>query len=275
MPPFAVWRDTLLAVLLVSAVPVLTVAALAWNATRLRRLVAPLVSVAAGALAGAALFQLVPEGYRAAAVGGWSPLAVPGLVLGGVVTFALLEWVLHGAHGHHDPASPAHGPGTPTEAAHPDAPARSVGPRALATLTVVGDGLHNLIDGALLATTFLASPAVGAFATLAVALHEVPRELGSFGVLVHGGMTPRRALLLNTGTALLAGAGAVGTLALGPAAARAAHALLPFAAGNFLYVAGRLLLPLLAAVEPAGVRRRRVGLVALGIAVTAGPALLH
>ncbi len=93
MPPAAVWRDTLVAVLLVSAVPVLTVAALAWDADRVRRLVPPLVCVAAGALAGAALFQLVPEGYRAAAAHGWPPLAVPALVAAGAAVFAALEWV--------------------------------------------------------------------------------------------------------------------------------------------------------------------------------------
>jgi hypothetical protein len=111
---------------------------------------------------------------------------------------------------------------------------------------------------------------VGVFATLAVALHEVPRELGSFGVLVHGGLSPRRALAVNTGTALLAGVGAAGTLALGAAATRAAHALLPFAAGSFLYVSGALLLPLLASGAPSGARRRRGALAALGVAVTAG-----
>jgi predicted membrane protein len=70
VPPFAVWRATLLAVLVVSAVPVLTVAALAWDADRVRRLVPPLVCLAVGALAGAALFQLVPRDTAAPPSGG-------------------------------------------------------------------------------------------------------------------------------------------------------------------------------------------------------------
>ncbi len=276
MPPFAVWRDTLLAVLFVSAVPVLTVAALAWDAERVRRLVPPLVCVAAGALAGAALFQLVPEGYEAAAAGGWPRPAVPALVIAGLATFAALEWALHGAHGHHDPARAACAHGVGHGAGHGAGPAPGRGrPAALATLTVVGDAIHNLVDGALIAGTFLADPAVGAFTALAVALHEVPRELASFGVLVHGGVSPRRALALNTGTALVAGAGAAATLAVGPEASRAAHALLPFAAGNFLYVACALLLPVLRPGGPAGAWRRRAALVALGGAATAAPAFLH
>jgi zinc and cadmium transporter len=270
VPPIAVWRETLLAVLVVSAVPVLTVAALAWDAGRVRRLVPPLVCVAAGALVGAALFQLVPEGYRAAAARGWPRALVPALVVGGLAAFAALEWALHGAHGHHA-AHGAHGP----HGGHVGhgATGSERGP-ALAVLTVLGDALHNLVDGALIAATFLANPAVGAYATLAVALHEIPRELGSFGVLVHGGMSTRRALALNTGTALLAGAGAAATLAFGATAARLADVLVPFAAGNFLYVAIALLVPL---VRPgaAGVRWRRGALVGLGLVVTAGPALLR
>jgi zinc and cadmium transporter len=283
VPPFAVWRATLLAVLVVSAVPVLTVAALAWDADRVRRLVPPLVCLAVGALAGAALFQLVPEGYRGAAERGWAPAVVPGMVILGLATFAALEWALHGSHGHHDGAGAGHGLHGPVAAvAHAGvaahAGAAAARPRraaALAGLTIVGDALHNVIDGSLIAATFLVDPRVGVFATLAVALHEVPRELGTFGVLVHGGMSPRRALAFNTGTALLAAAGAAATLALGPAAARAAHALLPFAAGNFLYVAVSLLVPLLRPGGPAGARRRRLLVVGVGIVGTAGPALLR
>jgi zinc and cadmium transporter len=271
VPPFAVWRDTLVAVLVVSAVPVLTVAAVAWDAERVRRVAVPLVCVAAGALAGAALFQFVPAAYAAAASGGWAPAAVPALVATGVAAFALLEWALHSAHGHHDPARAAC---AHAHAAVPAAPGRAARPTAIAVLTVLGDALHNLIDGALIAATFLATPAAGVAATLAVALHEVPRELGSFGALVHGGVSPRRALALNTATALLAGAGAVATLALGPSAARAARALLPFAAGSFLYVAGSLLRPLLGPGAPAGAWGR-AGLVALGAAAAGGAALLH
>ncbi len=283
MPPFSVWRDTLAAVLLVSAAPVITVAALAWDAARVRRLAPPLVSVAAGALAGAALFQLVPEGYAAAAAGGWGRSTVPALVLAGFATFAALAWALHGAdpHGADPHGADPHGAdphGADPHGADPHgAPGdrRPARPRQLAALALLGDALHNLVDGALIAATFVADPTSGVLATVAVALHEVPRELGSFGVLVHGGVSPRRALALVGGTALLAGAGATATLALGPAAARAAHAVLPFAAGNFLYVAGALLLPALRPGAPAGARRRRAALAALGGAVTAAPALLH
>jgi zinc and cadmium transporter len=270
VPPAVVWRDTLVAVLIVSAVPLLAVAALSRDAARVRRLVPPLVCVAAGALAGAALFQLVPEGYEAADVAGWSPLVVPGLVVGGLATFAALEWALHGVHGHHEPGHGAHAHTAHT--LHGRGAGRT---RALAALTIVGDALHNLIDGALIAASFLTAPAVGAFATLAVALHEVPRELGSFGVLVHGGMSARRALAYNTGTALVAGVGAAATLTFGADAARLAHALLPFAAGNFLYVAVALLLPILGSHGAPGARRGRLALVGLGLAATAGAALAH
>lgn len=264
MPTATVWRDTLLAVLAVSALPLLGVGALAWHEQAARRAVPGLVSVGVGALLGAACFQLIPESLAGAADAA-ARRAVPVSVLAGYGVFFLLEWLLHGAHGHHDPRRAAH--------AH-DAPAGTRG-RALVALNLAGDGLHNLLDGMLIAATFLTDPAVGVLTTLAVSLHEVPRELGSFGVFVHGGATVRRALAYNAVTALLAGAGAALTLAAGAHTAGLARALLPFAAGNFLYVAGALVGPLLRRPGSPRALAVRVGLLGLGLAATGLPALLH
>lgn len=273
MPTATVWRDTFLAVLFVSAIPLAGMALLAWNARAVRRAVPLLVCFAVGALLGAAFFQLIPEAYETAR----APRAVPATVLVGYATFFGLEWLLHGTHGHHDPARAphahaahaVHAPHAP-HAPGVHAPARR---RALVTLTLAGDALHNLLDGMLIAATFLTDPAVGVLTTAAVSLHEVPRELGTFGVFVHGGVSARRALAYNVGTALVAGLGAAATLAVGARAAGLAHALLPFAAGNFLYIAASLLVPLL---RRPGTRRAlavRAGLVALGLAATGAPAL--
>ncbi len=256
--PTAVWRDTLLAVLVVSVLPLAGMAVLAANERAVRRAGTSLVCFAVGALLGAALFHLIPEAYERAP----APRAVPAAVLAGTATFFALDRLLHGRHGDHAPR-----PAAP----RPPAPRR----RALVALTVLGDGLHNLLDGMLIAATFLTDPAVGVLTTVAVSLHEVPRELGTFGVLVHGGVSPRRALAYNGWTALLAFAGAAAVLAAGPHAAALARALLPFAAGNFLYIAASLLVPLL---RPAGSRRLlavRGALVALGLAATGAPALFH
>ncbi len=261
MPLPVPWRDTLVAVFLVSAVPVFTVAALAWDAARVRRAGPHLACVAAGALAGAALFQLVPEALAAAA----SRARVAALVAAGFATFAALERLLHGPRGH-----AAHAGAAPAGAALAGAAHARRAP--LAALTLAGDALHNLLDGALLAATFLADPAVGALAAGAVALHEVPRELGSFGALVHAGVPVPRAVAYSAAMVVPALGGAAATLALGEAAAAFAQAALPFAAGTFLYIAGALLAPM---ARRGAVPARRLGLVALGLAATAVPALLH
>jgi zinc and cadmium transporter len=269
VPTAAVWRDTLLAVLVVSAVPLAAMAVLARDERAVRRAGSQLVCFAVGALLGAAFFQLIPEAYGAYE-GALGARAVPATVLLGYGTFFVLEWLLHGAHGHHDArrAPHAHGATGPRG----DVPRRR---HAVVTLNLLGDGLHNLLDGMLIAASFLTHPGVGVLTTVAVSLHEVPRELGSFGVFVHGGVSPRRAVLYNVGTALLSVAGAAGVLAAGPHAASLARALLPFAAGNFLYIAASLLVPLL---RRAGSRRllaMRAALVALGLAATGAPALFR
>jgi zinc and cadmium transporter len=248
VPTAAVWRDTLLAVLFVSAIPLAATAVLAADERAARRAGTQLVCFAAGALLGAAFFHLIPEAYESAR----APRAVPAAVLLGYATFFALEWLLHGA--------PATGAGRR---------------RALVSLNLIGDGLHNLLDGMLIAATFLADPAVGVLTTVAVSLHEVPRELGSFGVFVHGGVSPRRAVLYNAWTALVAALGAVGVLAAGPHAAALARALLPFAAGNFLYIAASLLVPLLRRPASRRLLALRGALVALGLAATGAPALFR
>jgi zinc and cadmium transporter len=127
----------------------------------------------------------------------------------------------------------------------------------------------------LIAATFLTDPAVGVLTTVAVSLHEVPRELGSFGVFVHGGVPVGRAVRYNVVTALLSAAGAAGVLAAGPHAAGLARALLPFAAGNFLYIAASLLVPLLRRPGSRRLLAVRGALVALGLAATGVPAFFR
>jgi zinc and cadmium transporter len=137
----------------------------------------------------------------------------------------------------------------------------------MAWMNLMGDLLHNVIDGMLVAGAWMVDPGLGIAVTLAVALHEIPQEFGDFGVLIHAGLSPRRALGLNFLCALgaLAGAGAV--LLVGPSL-HVEHALVPLAAGGFLYVACADLVPEL---------RRRVkgtGLWITLLALAAGLALV-
>jgi zinc and cadmium transporter len=140
--------------------------------------------------------------------------------------------------------------------------------RALVPLTIASDALHNLIDGVLIASAFLARPSLGVVTGVAIALHELPRELGTFAVCVRGGMTPRRAILFNVGTGLLAVAGALGALLVGARAGSAGTMLMPFAAGNFLYLAAAILWSERDALRPP-LAMRAAGFVGVGVLVTA------
>lgn len=179
------------------------------------RLVTPLVAFAAGALLGGAFLHLQP----AAQVAGLQPAAVGAWTVAGFLLFLVLELTLHRHHHHR----------------------REGGPRPLAYLILLGDGLHNFLGGLAIGATFLVDVRVGWAAWIAAAAHEVPQELGDFGVLIHGGMSRRRALAFNLASGLTFLVGALAAWAL-PGGWNVAW-LIPFAAGNFIYIAAVDLIP--------------------------------
>lgn len=183
----------------------------------LERIVKPLVAFAAGALLGGAFFHMIPA---AAAVPGADLPTVFLWVSIGFVLFFALEQFLHWHHCHRESASC---------------------PKPLGVLILLGDGLHNFIGGLGVAGVFLVDVRLGIAAWLSAAAHEVPQELGDFGVLVHSGWSRRRALVYNlcSGLAFLAGS----LVAFGAARSLDVGFLVPFAAGNFVYIAASDLVP--------------------------------
>jgi len=215
-----VWAEALLSVGLVSAVPLLGLAAAARREESVARAVPYLVAFAAGALVGGATLHLVPEAGERLSFGP----ALGGYFLAGFLGMFLLErafWF----HRH----GPAAGPG----------PRR----RALVALVILADGIHNFVDGMVVAASFAATTELGVATTAAVVAHELPQEIGDFGILVHGGLGPRRAVLVNFLSGLTAFAGAVLALLITERVEIFAAVLLPIAAGSFLYIAGSDLLP--------------------------------
>jgi zinc and cadmium transporter len=186
---------------------------------RLEDVLLLLVALAAGALIGGAFLHLLPRAIAEAGTTDTVPLFL--WLLAGFCTFYVLEAFI-GWH-HHHAATHEHEPVT--------------------YLVLLSDALHNFIDGLVIAGSFLVSVPVGLVTTLAIALHEVPQEIGDYGVLVHGGFDRRRALVLNylTQVTVVLG-GAVGIATAGLIDGLPA-ALLPFAAGNFLYIASSDLVP--------------------------------
>ena len=181
----------------------------------LRRLLMPMVSLAAGTLLGGALFHMLPEGLVHL-----DPLHGGIWIAAGFTSFLALEQFLHWHHSHTDAAD---------------------GVEPVTVLILLGDGLHNFIGGLGIASTFLLDPTAGMVAWLAGAAHEVPQELGDFGVLVHSGWSRRRALAWNLLSALTFPLGAV--LAYGLSRSFDVAGLVLFGAGNFLYIAASDLVP--------------------------------
>jgi zinc and cadmium transporter len=214
-----VWVASLGAVALVSLLSLVGVATLVLRPGTLARGLRLLISFAAGALLGDAFLHLLPE--IAESESGLDPFA-SFAILAGVVGFFILEKVLHWHHAHVPPE----------EVLHP-----------VAVTNLVGDALHNFIDGAIVAGSFVVSFELGLATAIAVALHEIPQELGDFGILVHAGLGTRRALVLNLLSALTAILGAVITLALSSATDGVERILVPITAGGFVYIASTDLLP--------------------------------
>lgn len=207
---------SILAVLGVSLVSLAGVGVLSFNQTALSRALFILISLAAGALLGDAFIHLIPEAFESI-----SPLTASLLILTGILSFFVLEKFLHWHHSHgEEEFSPDH------TRIHP-----------LGGLVLVSDGVHNFIDGLAIGIAFLVSPEVGIATTIAIAVHEIPQEIGDFGLLVHAGLSRTKALTLNFLSALVAFLG----LAVAFLLAQTAEGLIPvitaFTAGNFIYIA--------------------------------------
>lgn len=213
---------SVVAVSLVSLIGLLT---LSRDERRVRRLAELFVCFAVGALLGDAFIHLLPETF--AGVGsGEPPLRESLLVLGGMMVFFVVEKLLRHTHVLH-----AH---EGDRERHPE----------IAAINVLGDAIHNFIDGVLIGTSYLVSLTVGVSTSAAVLLHEIPQELGDFGILVHSGLGVRRAVLLNLGSASVAIVGTAAALLAGAAARETVTAnLLPVTAGGFVYLAAADLIP--------------------------------
>ena len=182
-----------------------------------QKILLPLVALSAGTLIGGAFLHMIPEGLEAFAGDNeefflW--------LLAGFLTFFALEQIIHWHHCHKAEASCK---------------------KPLGHLILIGDGLHNFIGGLAVAGTFLIDIRLGIATLLAAAAHEIPQELGDFAVLLHAGWSRKSALLFNmlSGVTFLIG----GLVAYGASKTLDISFLVPFAAGNFIYIGASDLIP--------------------------------
>jgi len=189
---------------------------LVFSKKKFENLVTILVSFSAGALLSGAIVHLLPEGFENIE----NSFHVSLLTLGGLVIFYILEQFIHWHHCHKGVE----------EHVHP-----------VSYLILFSDGVHNLIDGLAVGSAFVIDTNLGLAALVAVVAHEIPQELGDFGVLLHSGWTARRALWFNLLSSLTFAVGALLSVALSNAIN--VNYLLPITAGGFIYIAAVDLLP--------------------------------
>jgi zinc and cadmium transporter len=239
------------------------------------RLLPHLVSFATGALLGAALLALLPEAMESVGTAGAHRIGAA-LVLGLGIFFVIEKVVLwRHSHSHeHDQtgsAEPTHshvdaGHGHDHGNAHHGHSHRD---EAAGVLVLVGDSVHNVLDGILISAAFLQNWPLGLLTTFAVAAHEIPHRLGDFVLLVHSGMSQRRALLLNMATGLAAVLGGIAAYF----GLRRVLGLLPYAlavaAAGFLYIAVAGLIPALHRRADPRTSLAQVTLIGLGVGVIA------
>ena len=213
------WELGLASVVAISLISLVGVLALWFVERKLKTAFLLLVSFAAGGLLGDAFIHLIPE------VAGESGLTttMSSLIIVGILSSFAVERFLQWRHCH-----------IPTSQEHP---------HSFAYMNLFGDAIHNLIDGLIVGASYVASVPLGIATTVAVVFHEIPQELGDFSVLLYGGFNKRKALLFNLLTALTAIIGAVIAFIVGSSIEGFVQFLIPFAAGNFIYIAGSDLIP--------------------------------
>src|SRR3989344_1790204 len=196
-----------------------SVLTLSFKHEKLKKVLIYMVSFSAGALLGDAFIHLLPEIVEESGF----TLQVSIYLLFGIAISFIIEKVVHWRHCH-----------LPTSREHP---------HPFAVMNLFGDALHNFIDGLIIGASYLVSIPVGIATTLAVILHEIPQEIGDFGVLLHGGFSKGKALFFNFVLALTAILGVIIAIFIGSRIDGLITLLIPFAAGTFIYIASSDLIP--------------------------------
>jgi len=213
-------------VIIVSLVSLIGVVTLLLKKDTVNKLLLTLVSLSAGTLLGGAFLHLLPQSVKESGF----TVSVSLLVLAGVLVFFLVEKIIHLHHCH-----------VPDQ--HENLLVSESHKYHLGLMNLLADGLHNFIDGLVIAGAYLVSIPLGIAATLAVIFHEVPQEIADFGVLLYSGYSTSKALWFNFLSAAVAIVGVVVGLVLGSRVESFAMLMLPFAAGGFIYIAGSNLIP--------------------------------
>lgn len=214
-----VWVYSIASALIVSLISLIGVFSISLSIEKLKKIVFLLISFSAGALFGDAFIHLIPEAVEAEG----ATIGITISILSGVLVMFFVEKIIHWRHCH-----------VPTSHSHP---------HPFALMNILGDIVHNFIDGLIIGGSYLVNTNTGIATTIAIVLHEIPQEIGDFGVLIHGGFSRGKALFYNFITALTALFGVIISLVASSIIDNITYFLIPFAAGSFIYIAGSDLIP--------------------------------
>jgi len=206
----------ILATIVVSLLSFVGIITLTLKEGMLNKILPVLIGLSAGTLMGGAFLHLLPEATESS-----KGLNVFIFVLVGFIIFFIIEKVLHWRHCHKGECEV----------------------HTFTYMNLIGDSIHNFIDGLIMAASFVTSIPLGITTTIAISTHEIPQEIGDFGVLIYGGFSKKKALLLNFIIALTAVLGGLVGYFISNLIDNVVLFILPFAAGGFIYIAATDLVP--------------------------------
>jgi zinc and cadmium transporter len=237
------WLYPILSVIIVSLISLIGILYFFIEKNKLYRSLIYLVSFSAGALLGDAFLHLIPEAYENSS----NQHLISIYILLGILLFFILEKTIHWRHCHEEPCE--------------------THPHPFSYIILVGDTVHNFIDGLIIGASYLVSIPIGIATTIAVVFHEIPQEIGDFSSLIYGGFSRMRALMYNFISALFAVLGAFIVLFFGENSGNLVNFLIPFAAGGFIYIASSDLIPELHKSVEIEKSIRQIIMFILGIAI--------
>jgi zinc and cadmium transporter len=244
------WGYSIGSVIVVSLISLIGIMALLLNKD-VKKITFLLVSFAVGGLFGDAFIHLLPESFEQIE----NKVEIAILILAGILIFFILEKFLRWRHYHLSENEARIQP--------------------VVTMNLVGDAVHNLIDGMVIGASYLISLPLGLTTTLAIVLHEIPQEMGDFGILIHGGLSVKKALGFNLLSASTAIIGTILSLAIGPHVQGYTISLVPITAGGFIYIAGSDLIPELQHDVKLSKSILQFALILLGLGIMAALVLLE
>jgi zinc and cadmium transporter len=211
----------ILATIIVSLISFVGVITLTLKGQILNTILFVLIGLSAGTLMGGAFLHLLPEAVESSKEFNVPLLDMFLFVLVGFILFFVIEKVLHWRHCHKGECEV----------------------HTFTYMNLIGDSIHNFIDGLIMAASFVASIPLGLTTTIAISTHEIPQEIGDFGVLIYGGFSKKKAIVLNFLVALTAVLGGLVGYLISSRIANVVLYILPFAAGGFVYIAATDLIP--------------------------------